>query len=372
MQMSPEPMNLDALLAPLSDDAPTGANLRADLSPGSPYFRLRDARAEARDAERRTDNDPASASMADAHWSQVREIATAAIASQSKDIEIAAWLTESLVRRDGLAGFTAGVRLMRGLVESYWTAGLHPLPDEDGVEARCLPIGGLNGHGTDGTLAQPLRKVIVLRRNDGVPVSFWMFEQSEDTHAMGDAARKQQRLASGVIPFEALEQDAATTGNAEVAQLGRDAGEAVAEWRLLTAALDSAAGAAAPPMRRLEELLDKIRRSASRYAPEATPAAADEAGAGVGAPEENEAAAAKAGPSGLHSAPVTREAMLQELAKIAQFFRRTEPTSPLAYTLDDAVRRAGLSWPDLLAELVPETQAQHAILSSLGIKPKTS
>ena len=48
----PEGFDLDALLAPVNDEAPAGADLREDFSPASPYFRLRDARAEARAAER--------------------------------------------------------------------------------------------------------------------------------------------------------------------------------------------------------------------------------------------------------------------------------------------------------------------------------
>lgn len=43
-------------LPPVSDDAPAGPDLRGDLSPQSLYFRLRDARAEARSAERRADS----------------------------------------------------------------------------------------------------------------------------------------------------------------------------------------------------------------------------------------------------------------------------------------------------------------------------
>jgi type VI secretion system protein ImpA len=57
------------------------------------------------------------------------------------------------------------------------------------------------------------------------------------------------------------------------------------------------------------------------------------------------------------------------LETIATFFRRTEPASPLAYTLDDAIRRAKLTWPELLEEVVPDVTVRQAILTSLGIKP---
>jgi type VI secretion system protein ImpA len=66
---------------------------------------------------------------------------------------------------------------------------------------------------------------------------------------------------------------------------------------------------------------------------------------------------------------VTREDALGTLTEIAEFFRRTEPQSPLAYTIDEAIRRGRLSWPELLAELVSDQAVRNNILNSLGIKP---
>jgi type VI secretion system protein ImpA len=61
--------------------------------------------------------------------------------------------------------------------------------------------------------------------------------------------------------------------------------------------------------------------------------------------------------------------MLRELERIADFFRRTEPHSPLAYTLEEAVRRGRLSWPELLAEVVPDDKVRSGMLVMLGIRP---
>ncbi|MGC2413987.1 MAG: type VI secretion system protein TssA, partial [Stellaceae bacterium] len=77
------------------------------------------------------------------------------------------------------------------------------------------------------------------------------------------------------------------------------------------------------------------------------------------------AAAATPGATALAS----REDALRSLAMIAEFFRRTEPLSPLSYTLQEAVRRARMSWPELLAEIVPDTGLRAQILISLGIRP---
>src|SRR5205085_11255398 len=97
-------------------------------------------------------------------------------------------------------------------------------------------------------------------------------------------------------------------------------------------------------------------------------AAATEAGerAGDGAAAEPGTPAAAAPRSqGINS----REEALRALAQIADFFRRTEPHSPLAYTLQEAVRRGRMTWPELIAEIVPDITYRSAILSSLGIRP---
>ena len=62
-------------------------------------------------------------------------------------------------------------------------------------------------------------------------------------------------------------------------------------------------------------------------------------------------------------------AMVALLAQIAEFFQRTEPHSPLAYTLKDAVRRGRMTWPELLEEMVPDPGLRSVILSSFGIRP---
>ena len=51
----PEGLDIEALLAPIPGDAPQGVDIREDFSAASPYNRLRDARSEARDAERAQD-----------------------------------------------------------------------------------------------------------------------------------------------------------------------------------------------------------------------------------------------------------------------------------------------------------------------------
>jgi len=65
----------------------------------------------------------------------------------------------------------------------------------------------------------------------------------------------------------------------------------------------------------------------------------------------------------------TREQAFSELAKIADFFRRIEPHSPISYTLDEVVRRGRMTLPELLSELIQDEGARRLFLLSSGIKP---
>jgi type VI secretion system protein ImpA len=288
------------------------------------------------------------------------------IGGRSKDLEIAAWLTEALLRSDGLVGLAAGSRLMTGLAENYWDE-LYPMPDEDGLETRIAPVAGLNGSGAEGTLLQPLRKLPLCMRPGGEPLFFWQYEQSVEVAGIGDAVRRQQRLDAGVLPFETVETEARLAGK-DFAVLRRQAEDAAVAWTALGRSMDQRAGADGPPTSAVAELLEKIRAVGARFASEEPPVESDlpaATGASFDGAADGAVAVAVTTGGGLGS----REEALRTLSQVADFFRRTEPHSPLAYTLQEAVRRGRLSWPDLLAEIVPDVGTRSSILISLGIKP---
>jgi type VI secretion system protein ImpA len=368
MDDMPEGFDLDVLLAPIAGDAAVGTDLREDASPQSLYYRLRDARAEARAAERAMEADDEAAAMP-SQWRTIRQLGIEAIAQYSKDLEVASWLTEALLRCDGLVGFIAGVRLMHGLVDAFWDD-LFPLPDEDGIATRVGPLAGLNGISGEGTLSQPLRRLPLFVRADGAEMQLWQFGQSAELAAIVDPERRQQRIAAGVMPFDTAEAEARAAGAAHFTALHEKAQAAVEAWRALGDILDAHAGADAPPTSRVREILEQLAGIAARYgAPEG--AAAPEAPAGGGSAETGATAAVLPG-STVSATIASREDALRSLAAIADFFRRTEPLSPLSYTLQEAVRRARMSWPELLEEIVPDTGLRGQILTSLGIRPPPS
>ena len=139
----------------------------------------------------------------------------------------------------------------------------------------------------------------------------------------------------------------------------------------MAALLDEKASEDPPSTSHVRDMLRQIHATAIRYAPapeqqaEAEVTVAD----ATGAPAEGGGVAGPGGFANTAQRTVTRDDALKTLETIATWFRRTEPASPLAYTLDDAIRRAKLTWPELLEEVVPDANVRQAILNSLGIRP---
>jgi type VI secretion system protein ImpA len=363
----PEGFDLEALLAPIEGDAPQGIDMREDFSSTSPYNRLRDARSEARDAERGQDAGDADARDPAPLWRTVRELAIKTLTETSKDLEVAAWATEAMVRSHGVAGLYAGAKLMAGLAGQYWD-GLFPLPDDYGMETRVSPVTGLNGRDGTGSLTQPLYMITLFDRPDGSPVAFYQYQQSEQLGTL-DAERRQQRIDAGAVPMETLEREARAAGMTRFAKLLADARDAREAWQEMANIMDEKAGSDGPSTTAIRDLLSTIIDVVVRFAPPDavegdTGAVASEGGVAV--------AAGGGGFSGISAgaaAGATREDALRALGEIANYFRRTEPHSPLSYTLDEAVRRGRMSWPDLLSEVVADVDTRNNILTSLGIRP---
>jgi type VI secretion system protein ImpA len=363
----PEGFDLEALLAPIPGDAPQGTDIREDFSATAPYNRLRDARSEARDAERGQDAGDQDARDPAPLWRTVRELAIKTLSETTKDLEVAAWLTEALLRGYGLSGLAAGATLMAGLAEQYWD-GLFPLPDDYGMETRVAPVTGLNGRDGNGSLIQPLYKLTLFNQMDGTPVAYYQYQQSEQLSTL-DAERRQQRLDAGAVAFDTIEREARAAGGRVFGTLLAEARAARDAWQAMAAAMDERAGADGPSTSTVKDLLSGIAEVAARYAP-ADAVGADGADAGevvttTGAPGGGAFTGVAVSPGQVAS----REDALRALGAIAEFFRRTEPHSPLSYTLDEAVRRGRMSWPELLAEVVGDMDTRNTILTSLGIRP---
>lgn len=371
LMMSDGVLDIEGLLAPLASGDGVGEDPRPDYSPTSIYQRIRTQRNDARAGERAIDSgDPdANPAAVQASWRDVKKLGIECLGTTAKDFEIAAWMAEALIRMDGLPGLRDAAALIAGLCETYWANGHPRLDGEDGIDGRGAPIGGLSGDGADGTLMAPIRRYTLFRRGDGSPADLFLWQRAEETAGIADKARREARIKGGVPEFDALQNEARADA-AYLRGVGNHARAALAAWTAMDAALGTAFGADGPSTRRVTEALTAIidisNAIAGAPAPEATESEAEEAMAEGG----GEAAAGGAGPAtaGAPRALRTRDDAIRQLEDIATFFRKAEPHSPLAFVLDDAVRRARMPLPDLLAEILPDAGARKTMLTALGIR----
>ena len=367
----PDGFNLEALLAPIPGDSPVGTDIREDFSAQSPYNRLRDARSEARDAEKLLDAGNADAGDPTPLWRTVRELAQKTLRETAKDLEVAAWLTEAMVRGYGLLGLAAGARTISGLAEKYWDT-VYPLASEEyGLEDRIAPVQGLNGQDGGGSLMQPLNKIPLFDRPDGSPIAYYQYQSSEQMTTL-DKARLEARIKAGGIVFNDLEKEARIQSR-HLAIVRSDARAALRAWEGMAKILDEKAGQDSPSTSHVRDLLRALMTMANRYAPpEAAEPEAPAESENDNAEQENAdmgttdaAPVARATPGQI----LNREGALKQLEELSTWFRRTEPHSPLAYTLEEAVRRGRLTWPELLEELLTDKTVRDGLLVKLGIRP---
>jgi type VI secretion system protein ImpA len=303
-------------------------------------------------------------------WQTVADAATELIATQSKDLESAAWLAEALLRLEGFVGLRDAFNLIQGLVENFWEQ-LYPAADEDGIESKIAPIAGLNGAGNSGPLEKSMRMVPLVTTAEG-SYSLWHYEQALDLVRVTDETRRNRRIADGAVTIEQFTQAVRDVSPQDMAATLEAVEECRAALKAMSDAFDKAAGADSPSVNNIRDLLERVAGSirhfgAEKIAAAAAIAAAETVAEGGGTdPVTGEVTVARGGTR--IDGFADREEALVALTRIATFFRKTEPHSPISYTIDDAVRRARMSLPDLLAELSQDQTHAAYILHSAGIK----
>jgi type VI secretion system protein ImpA len=80
-----------------------------------------------------------------ADWERVRDLTEKVLAEQSKDLWVAAWLTESLIYLEQIAGLTQGLNLIDRLLTNFWDS-LYPQLEDDDPELRIAPLSWLGSY----------------------------------------------------------------------------------------------------------------------------------------------------------------------------------------------------------------------------------
>ncbi len=365
---SEEIIHLEDLLQPISEDSPVGNDIREDPSPISPYYTIKDARNAARAAERNNMFDGDS-SEADDQWRKILELAPDILQNQAKDLEVASWYTEALIRRYGFQGLRDGFKLIQGLIDQYWD-NLYPLPDEDGVETRVASLTGLNGEGAEGVLIAPIRNVEITQGNEPAPFSFWRYQQALDIEKIIDEDAKSDKAAKLGFSNEDVERAVTESSEEFFVNIRDDVAICIETFRDIGSKLDEYCGINdAPPVSNIINILVDCQGAINHIGKYKMPSADVSDGEVVDGDSATDSTADAGASAGQASGPVkTRAEAFKKLIEIAEFFRKTEPHSPISYILERAVKWGDMPLDDLMRELIPDSSSRDFYGSLTGVK----
>ncbi|TVP60206.1 MAG: type VI secretion system protein TssA [Halomonadaceae bacterium] len=371
--------DVDALLAPISSEQPCGDDTRDDASPASPYFSLKDLRHQARALERQQLADEELLPIP--QWQQLSRAIPAVLEERSKDLEFVAWYIESLCREAGFNGLAQGFDLARVMIEQHWDQ-LYPLPDEEGLSSRMAPLVGLNGSDGEGTLVQPILSIPLFFSSALGSFATWHCEQAAEVKRL-DGDRAQQRIRTGAASPDAVQQAVGETPIEQLQATSIAIETAIDAWALLTTAMDQVMADNPPPTTHIRKTLERCKSVLMHHAGDRLAAAqaeqdvADQLGDDTGSesgPGSDPAMAPGGGTISGRSESVrvtiaSRQQALKQLRQLADFFRQTEPHSPVSYAIGQALRWSELSLPELMQELIEDANARAGFSRITGVPP---
>jgi type VI secretion system protein ImpA len=366
---SPDVLDFAKLLAPIPGDKPAGEDLRANAGPSSPYYQVKDGRSNARAAERRMEGGVEDPTPPD--WKVVVTSATKALTESTKDLELAAYLIEALCRTNGFAGLRDGFKLARGLVERFWD-GIYPTPDEEGVPTRVAPLSGLNGDDAEGTLIAPINRVPIADSPSAGRLTYANYLQAVATDKILDPKVKEKKIADGAMNMGLIQKAVADTPAPYYRALHDDLTATLAEFAGLGTVLDAKAGPSAPPTSAIRTALENVLAAVNDVAKAKLAVTvtkpAEEKGDAKGEPGSNGKPKDDEGDGERLPVIRNREDALNAILLLGEYFRKIEPHSPVPFALEQAVRWARMSLPDLMAELIPEDGPRKALFKQVGIR----
>ncbi len=373
---------VDVLLKPLSGDEPTGGSVRYD-----PVI------AEIRIA--RESDDPSlpqgewERPLKKADWLLVVSLCSQTLRERSKDLQVAAWLTEAWIHLHQVDGLRAGIRLIHGLLNNYWE-GVHPRQSEDGdYDARVAPLAWMNEslpltlRLDVGLLPWPDRKPAFISLEDWSKAPLVAPVKSDDD-------KDKEPNPSATPSRDELMLVGATTAAPLLMKLRQSVALALSEWKVLDALVDKRLNKEAPSMSRVTEILGLIDRAVAsllsnrQNVSSPTSRKPSENAMHTDKPHEtrvNDSEPAmistefsdEAVDQDLTAGPIrSRADAYRQLENIANYLQSIEPHSPTPYLVRRAVSWGRMPLPELMQEVLREEGDLNRLFTVLGLKPEIS
>ncbi|WP_295994298.1 type VI secretion system protein TssA [Rugamonas sp.] len=293
--------------------------------------------------------------LKEADWPFVASRCARLIETHSKDLRLAVWLAEAQAKTRRFRGLGDGYAVLAGLCQQYW-AGLHPQPEGGEYEQRVGNLAWL--------LARTPLLVKQMALTEGTPYALADFDSARQRGigAVTDVRPPQNWGAPTPDSGPALaDLDAERRRNSARfnAALLADVQYCLDALGQLEGVIDERLGAAGPGFSAAREALADVIHFIAPLTPTA-PAAAPRAMAALPAAVPLPAQGASGG------APHSRAQALAQLRQVAEFFRATEPHSPVAYLADKAARWGELPLHLWLRSVIKDPAAIAGLDELLG------
>lgn len=340
----------EQLLLPISSEQPSGVDLA--FSPELDAITLA-----------RKFDDPSLdqgewvADLKEADWDFVVRSCAGLLAGSSKDLRLAVWLTEAGAKRYHLRGMAEGLLVLAGLCEKFWERGLFPEAEDGDQEQRI------------GNLSWILSRIPALLREvpitggPGGTFSTIDFDTARRKASLGDASRPQEG-----VKLSDMEAARRNNSAAFCASFAVDAQDCLEALRKLERVVDDRLGNDSPAFSSAREAVEAMLRVMPVSAGAASTTLPATTEASVAAADSAMAPAVPVIPAGPPGAIATRAQAIEQLRAVAQFFRRTEPHSPVSYFADKAADAANQDLHTWLRSVVKDSSSLAHIEELLGVQ----
>lgn len=327
-------IEVDDLLQPIAGDNPAGESLRYEGT----YDRIAEAR---REDDPKLSQGIYKTAHKRADWNTVSSVCVEALRTRTKDLQIAGWLLEAWLHRDGFAGVAQGLRVVTGMCELFWNE-LYPEIDPKDLEGRIAPFDWI-----EQKLSLKLKQIPLTMHADGESYSYVDWERAchfenlamKDPHALQEALEKIDPSVS------AFRNAVRATERSFYAELVCDLDDAIEACAQLEQMLDEKCGKNAPGFRQFKEALNAIRQLICQDMGE------EEIKTDVLGLESPQPAVFEFEPSS--GGPIrSRADAYRRLSEAADYLLRAEPHSPTPYLVKRAVEWGNMSLPELLQQIV--------------------
>jgi type VI secretion system protein ImpA len=270
---------------------------------------------------------------------------------RSRDLRVVGYLTRAAVNTEGLVGLASGLKLVQGLLETFWDS-VHPQLDKEDNNDPTLRLNSIavlgkrDLMGKDSLVASVTRAPIVQSKTAGRYSLRSVRLAKGEGSPVGDEALPDSSLIDAAF----LDCDVNDlTANAAAVD------ESLAALGAISTFIRDRVEVGPPDFEGLENDLKEIR---AVLAPQLL-----RRGVGVEAAAEAGGEAQGAAASAVVGEIRSRDDAVRMLDKISDYFRRNEPSSPVPILLQRAKRLVSMDFMEILRDLTPNGVSQAEIIA---------